>query len=624
MKRVPLGCGIVGTYNVPTEDHVFDQMTDSLVHRGPNGRGTWTSPDGKAQLGHRRLSILDISEQGSQPMIRSYPDGRTLTVTFNGEIYNYPQLKQELKAKSYTFVSTSDTEVLLHGYHCWGVDFVKRLNGIFAFGLYDTQRDQLLLARDHIGVKPMLYAEVGSGILFASESKALLKHPLIQPQANFYTIRQDMIHGFWGDKAESWFEGIHQLPPGSMMVWNPQGRQIRSYWHLQPNEPDLLEVAKAQEMFRSLALEAVRMQLMSDVGFCTTNSGGLDSSTITAMISQILKENGSGEQLQALTIEYDDAYLVDQLPFNPEFTGGFPRRLVDLWHARQMAKELGNVNLTGIKVPQAQFTQENVDMLVRTMDAIPMDLRFISIHNLYHTIQEMGQRVVLIGEGPDEIWMGYYYDDDFWRFPPEHQTIEYLSGTFYPGRITFGAQAWNENFLSPAIAAQLSRQNLERNLKPFQTRDLMNNLTYFAWSTMLQSVLNFEDRLSMVNSVEARVPWLDYRLVELSFRIPSQVKIVAPDDNKAKYFMRQALQGVTPDLIRNRRKSPFPHPPDEYKDQLIGGLIAPNAERIKKSPFMNELFRKEFLTTIEHNEKLSSIELFRFFSLWRFSELYNL
>lgn len=622
MRHVPPGCGIVGTNDIDTSAETLDAMTDSMVHRGPDGRGTWTSPDGRTNFGHRRLAIVGIDERGAQPMHREYPDGQKLSITFNGEIYNYPELKATLEGDGYKFMSASDTEVILHGYHKWGPECVKRFNGIFAFSIHDDKNSRLVLARDHVGVKPMLYSNVGDGVAFASEAKALLKHEKISNEPDFDTIRSDMIHGFWGDKRGTWFKDIKQLEPGRMLIIDKRTGEQKTvqYWNAAESGPVVRTFDEARDELRRLFLDAVNLQVMSDVGFSTTNSGGIDSSAITAAIAQQF----SGRPVDAFTLEYDDAHLLPPLDGKiPEFTDGTPRRLVDLFHARLLAAQYPNVNLKGVKVPPGSFSPEGIDRIVDALEAMPMDMRLLAIDNMYSQVREQGHKVVLIGQGPDELFMGYYYDDDFWRFAPEKTSAAYLSQQYYPERIPFGAAAWKEDFLNKKIAAELSRQNLDHNLSPHRTGDALTDLTAFAQGTMLQSVLHLEDRLSMANSIEARVPWLDYRIVEHAFKVPSYMKLDAPDDNKAKWLNRQALRGIAPDHILDRRKSPFPHPPDDYRDTLIKDLIVPNATDIAKCDFMQHMFQDGFLQTLDKNQELNARDLFRIYSLWRFGKRFG-
>lgn len=230
----PSGCGIVGSFGIETSQETLEKMTESLAHRGPDSDGFWTSQDGLTMFGHRRLAIVGIDERGRQPMTK---DG--ITVTYNGEIYNYPYLKKELEELGYQFTSTSDTEAILYAYQEYGPDCVKHFNGIFAFGLYDERTKQLMLARDHVGVKPLCFTiPSGKGILFASEPKALFPHPDVSCQPNYDVIKADMIHGYWGPKQQTWFEGVLNLEPGNYMLIDTQTgeKQVVRYWE-PPSKP---------------------------------------------------------------------------------------------------------------------------------------------------------------------------------------------------------------------------------------------------------------------------------------------------------------------------------------------------------------------------------------------------
>jgi asparagine synthase (glutamine-hydrolysing) len=263
-----------------------------------------------------------------------------------------------------------------------------------------------------------------------------------------------------------------------------------------------------------------------------------------------------------------------------------------------------------------------IDTLIHSLDQIPMDLRYASVYSMYERVRSLGHKVVLIGQGPDELFLGYYYDDDFWRFPPEQTSAAYLASEYFPGKTAFGMDAWRPEFLNKDKASQLSMLNMEKNYLPATTDDPLNNLTFFAQRTMLQSVLTMEDRLSSAHSLEARVPWLDHRIVELAYRIPSYQKIDAPDDNKAKWLNRKAMRGIVPSHITDRRKAPFPHPPADYRSQILDRLIVPHMPDLRRSDFLQHMLRTEFLETIGVNENLSGKDLFKIYSLWRFGKLF--
>lgn len=592
-------------------------MVDTLAHRGPDGRGEWVSPDGRTLFGHRRLSIIGPDERGAQPF---HSDALDLTITFNGEIYNYPELRVELEARGYRFVSDTDTEVILYAYDAWGLECLNRFNGIFAFGLFDGRRDRIVLARDHVGVKPLAYWEgPDGGLVFASEAKAILAHPAVKSAPCLAAIRSTWVHHLWQDNRMTWFEGIRNLEPGSYMVIdrNSRRREGYTYWELVPRVGvEAGSYDHMAERFRELLTDAVRLQTRSDVGFSTTNSGGLDSSAITAIAA------GMHPRVDAFTVryEFDDA-LPPQGGPSPDFKTGISRSSVDLWHARLLADSLDNVDLTEVQVRESCFSPHLIDACIYGLEQMPYDTRIMALYRLYEDIHDAGHKVTLIGQGPDEVWLGYYYDDAFWRYRPEQVSREYLAREHFPSDLPFAWDAWNGDFMSPELARASSAENLSHHMAGFASGDPLNDLCALGQRTILQSILLTEDRMSMCHSVEARVPWVDYRLMELAFEVPSYVKIDSPDDNHAKYFNRQALRGIVPDAIIDRRKSPLPHPPESYRDRVVRDLVQQSLPEMQRSELVTSVFRREFVDNA-HTSGLSMRQLFTMYSLWRFEAVF--
>lgn len=282
-------CGIVGWIdwqeNLTQRGSLMEQMADTLCHRGPDARGQWLSPH--AALAHRRLIVID-PQSGGQPM--SYQEGeRSYTITYNGEIYNFRELRRELESYGHTFRTQSDTEVILHAYAEWGEACVQRLNGIFAFGLWDEQKQQLLLARDHLGVKPLYYAQRGSTILFGSELKVLLSHPLIKAEVDARGLAE--ILTFSRVPGSGIYRDVYELRPGHMLLCRQSGLQIRRYWSLR-SAPHTDDLATTAEYIRTLLEDTVKHQLIADVPVVTLLSGGLDSSGLTAMAACEFQREG--------------------------------------------------------------------------------------------------------------------------------------------------------------------------------------------------------------------------------------------------------------------------------------------------------------------------------------------
>lgn len=608
MKRdfITSGCGIVGTVNCNISDDVFNTMTDLLKHRGPDARGVWSNNNKSIRLGHRRLAIVGIDERGVQPMTR---DG--VTIVCNGEIYNYPQLRMELESHGYDFLSDCDIEVLLHAYSQWGVQFLDKINGVFAFAIYDARTNKLLLARDPMGVKPLVYTEVGKGqLIFASEIKCLLVYPSFSRKPNLEAIRSDILHGLLGDKQITWFDNVFNLEPGHLMIIDcKEGtKQVSPFWSY-PSAADLTSEDVIVASIREIIDDAIRLQMLSDVGITTTCSGGIDSVVVTNLAA-----TKNGKELDVFSLAYNGEDAAFNTPAKE-----------DLFYARKVAEENPDIKLTVIPVSiNNLLTRATIDSLVKSFDgALPLDIRILSFLEMYLQIHNYGAKVVLTGQGADELWMGYYDDViyTFWKFNQEQMSSEYLAGNFF-NRIPMGYAAWNADFLNPKSAFESTMLNLEKNYQNFDTDDVLNKLSRFVIRTHFQSILNMDDKIAMSAALETRVPWVDKRMVELSFRVPGSLKINSPyPDKKPKHLVRQAMNGIVPDYVINRAKAPFPDPKGPYRESLRK-LILADATQIKQSPFMREIFSRDFLNGIELDDQKTERNLFITYILWRFGELY--
>jgi asparagine synthase (glutamine-hydrolysing) len=602
-RVVRSGCGIVGTIHCDLSDRDMAASIETLAHRGPDGRGAWNSQDRSIRLGHRRLAVIGLGEASAQPMTR----GPT-TITCNGEIYNYFELRRQLEARGHVFSSDCDTEAILHAYAQWGLDCLKRLNGVFAFALYDERNARLLLARDGLGVKPLVYTKVGRGLAFASEAKALLRIPGVVRRPCFETIRGDLAHDLLACRRGTWFEGIRNLEPGHALIVDSRTGEQRlcAFWQLPDAAVPVRDEQSAIQMLRETFHSSVRLQLLSHVGVSVALSGGVDSAALAATI---LKE--SDEPLTAFTVQYEES------------SPGCPDR-EDLRHVRQMVDAFPR--LKGHVVPvcvRAMMSRERLDTLLQAFDgSMPIDYRVLGTLELYSQIRERGVKVVLTGQGADELWMGYYGHPvhPFWQFSAEQLSAQYLAREFLLRRIPLGFEAWNPSFLSPESALESSRVNLEANYQAFRTEDPIQRLSWWVIRTHLRALLNVDDRLSMLNGVETRVPWLDTRMAELSFSVPGYLKIAGAEPaGKVKSLLRKAMRGVVPDSIIDRRKASFPEPPRAYGEALRE-LMRADAEAIRGSAFLREMFAGMFLQNFIDQAEVGARELFMVYALWRFGE----
>jgi asparagine synthase (glutamine-hydrolysing) len=559
-------CGIVGVLALhgAADPRVVRRMSLSLRHRGPDAQGVYTA--GPVGLGFRRLSILDLTPAGDQPMRSA--DGR-LAMVFNGEIYNYVELRSELQALGHRFKSTGDTEVLLHAYEQWGRDCLRRLNGMWAFLIHDARTGTIFGSRDRFGVKPLYRCRTRDAVLLASEIKAIRASGLYRGGPNWKTVslalrhRLDLIE----DTSETFYAGIDQVPGGSAFELRPNGDVAEwRFWSLDEGPEAAVEDPPAQ--FRQLFEDAVRLRMRSDVPVGVSLSGGLDSTSIMSVMATARAAAGSvapGASLQAfsfMSAEFDEeVYIRDTL----EQTGAELHRVdVDprrLWN-----------NLERF----LWFHDEPVH-------AFPAMIGF----EVYGLAAANGVKVVLCGQGADEVIAGYpNYFARYWLW------------LLHAGRLL---QLRREIDSYGRVHRQTSAALLRRTLRQFCGLRLRRSATYRAlgtrrrqaalranpWFTSdvdvvdldadggsdasldaalrrsverapLPLYLRLEDRNSMAHSVEARLPFLDYRLVSMLFRLAPQWKLRGPWN---KYVLREAMRGCIPESVRTRAdKMGFPVP----------------------------------------------------------------
>lgn len=534
-------CGIVGwidwNEDLRQQGPVVTSMGRKLAARGPDAEGLWTSPH--AAFGHRRLVVVDPAG-GAQPMVRA-KGGRNYVLTYNGELYNTEELRQELLARGYAFQGHSDTEVLLTAYMEWGPACVDRLNGIFAFGVWSDADQTLFLARDRMGVKPLFYAERGGAFLFASEIKALLAHPLVKPEVDESGLAEVLILGPARTPGFGVFKGVSEVKAGHCLTLDRSGRRSRAYWALDSHEhPDDLDDSVAR--VRELVVDTVERQLVSDVPIATFLSGGLDSSAITAIAANALKRDGLGP-LTTFEVDYaDNARFFHPTAFQPN---------PDSPYARLMSQAFGtNHNLFVFD------TSDLVDGLGPATLARDLPGMADVDSSLYAFSREIKNKatVALSGESADEVFGGYPW---FYR-------EEALNSGTFPWALKSQARA---ALLKPEVRQRLRAEEYvaERYREALDEVPLLpgedplearrRELFYLNISRFMPVLLDRKDRMSMAWGLEVRVPFCDHRLVEYAWNIPWEMKTV---DGQAKGVLRRAMEGILPEKVRTRRKSPYP------------------------------------------------------------------
>lgn len=549
-------CGIAGQFALnggKADADLVGAMAERLRHRGPDGEGSLFS--GPVGLAHRRLAIIDLSDEGRQPMANE--DG-SLWIVFNGEIYNYLELRDELLAAGHRFVTATDTEVILHAYEEWGRDCLHRFNGMWAFAIWDDRRRELFCARDRLGVKPFYYTTAGDSFLFASEIKALRAHPAVGRRPNDRMLLTFLAWGVADHTGETMYDGVLQLRPAHFIVVSEGGvGKPQRYWDVTMNAASRgADDEAAARRVRELLTDAVRLRLRSDVPVGTCLSGGIDSSTITVLINDLLRAErpGSvGDRQKTFSVCFDDERFDES-------------RHIDTVVA---ATGVASQRVT----PDTDGLWEDIGRLLYMQDE---PFASLSIYAQY-CVMRLAQRevkVVLDGQGADEQLAGYIA----YQAP-------YIRGLLRQGQIlpalreAAGSAKHHRSFFSWAarqFMVRSERRGLLRGSAPEVLRyagSLDEVLKREVTASNLPLLLHWEDRNSMAFSIEARVPFLDYRLVEYLAELPLDQKIRG---GVTKLVLRRAIRGLVPDAIRCRMdKMGFVTPEEAWmKDELRPHILA--------------------------------------------------
>jgi asparagine synthase (glutamine-hydrolysing) len=587
-------CGIVGRNDAP----LVQAMTDVLVHRGPDGGAVRAFPsrDGNlpATLGHRRLSIIDPTERGAQPM--GYGDGR-YWITYNGELYNFRSLRAELERDGFGFRTECDTEVLLAMYVRHGANMLHRLNGMFAFAIWDDERRELFLARDRLGVKPLYYTELDETLVFASEVKALLP-ALPQVGLNHRAI-PDYLTFLWVPDPSTMFEGIFKLSPGHCATFGREGLRIREWWDLRFAPEDRPEAEWARDTGETVRA-AVRRQMVSDVPLGAFLSGGLDSSAIVAEMA------GAAGSVRTYTIGFtkeDLAYDVvgDDVRYAREIAQAFPvdhherilhAKVADLlpkliWHMDEpvadpasisaylvcaAARERLTVILSGMGGDEvfAGYPRHLAARLGRVLEGVPAGLRAAAR-------RAVESHVTVGGPGPLRA-----HRRNLLKFV---RSLEETTQERYLTHCSYYRSYELRSLLSADLAAATTGHDPFARHRGYLERvsgeHWLNQLLYVDLKTFLPCLnLTYTDKMSMAASTEVRVPLLDDRVVELAARLPASLKL---NGREQKYVFKKAMEGVLPDSVIRRPKAGFTAPARAWLmgplRSLVDELLSPQAVR---------------------------------------------
>lgn len=553
-------CGILGSVGRPPAAETFDRMLDTLTHRGPDGRGVRALDDGAVLLGHRRLAIIDLSADGAQPI--GNEDG-TVWLTFNGEIYNYRELREQLQRLGHRFASLTDSEAIVHAWEEWGAECVTRLRGIFAFGLWDQRARTLFLARDPLGVKPLYYARYGDRLTFASQPKAILADPDYPREIDPQGLRDFLSFGYV-PHARCAFAGMAKLPAGHTATLRGDALRLSCYWRID-DRPDLDDPAEALSRLGEGLADAVRSQLVSDVPIGCFLSGGIDSSLLVALARPHLGE------LRSFTIGFEEASC-DERDYARLVAAHFGTR-----HHEGLALER---DLSGRLCELQEYFDEPFDP--------NGPLPFFEVARLARRHDTV---VALGGDGADELFAGYLRYDDFDRpawVPPgpaaqlwrslrrrgllgarrsaagdlaryfgyegclDDDSLPILLEPSFLERCADGPEAVMRPFHNPGLPAVAAAQQLDMQLY------------------LVDHILCKVDRASMAHGVEARVPFLDPELVRLAFRIPLALHYRR---GERKALLKQAARQWLPAAVVTGRKKGFSSPLGSWFDARSDALL---------------------------------------------------
>jgi asparagine synthase (glutamine-hydrolysing) len=534
-------CGITGWVNfaedISKQINILEQMNAQQEHRGPDAGGTWVAEH--VAFGHRRLAVIDPIN-GIQPMVKPC-NGQKYVIVYNGELYNMNELRKALTSLGYYFATTCDTELIPAAFAQWREQTPEKLNGIFAFAIWDEQREELFIARDRIGVKPLFYTTVGNSFLFGSELKSLLAHPSVPREIDATGLNELLVIAPARTPGVGVFRGIHELKPGHWLRLNRDGLTIRPYWQLESSEhtdDKATTIERVQELFQ----DAVGRQLVSDVPIGTMLSGGLDSSAMAAYAAKVFADENRGE-LHTFSVDYvdNDKYFT-QNEFQPN---------ADAPWVKIMAEHIGSSHHNVVLGNEQLYDTLSAALRARDLPGMAdVDASLL----LFSKAIKRDLTVILSGECADEVFGGYpwFHREELVAadtFPWARLTAERVS--FLTAEVT--------NYIRPLDYVneryQEALAEVPRLPKESVKEARIREIFYLSLTRWMPTLLDRKDRMSMATGLEVRVPFCDHRLVEYVWNVPWKYKTIG---GREKGLLRQAVAHLLPEAVRERKKSPYP------------------------------------------------------------------
>jgi asparagine synthase (glutamine-hydrolysing) len=597
-------------------------MRDVLTHRGPDDAGLYLREG--VGLGHRRLSIVDLGG-GHQPMTN---EDNTVWVAFNGEIYNHQNLRPMLLERGHRYRSSSDTETIVHLYEEHGPDGIKALRGMFAFAIWDENRHQLVLSRDHLGIKPLYYILTNDGALyFASEIKSLLASGMIKPEINMKAL-PDYLANKAPSGEETLFLGIKRLLPGHTLVWQDGKISISQYWNLSfdrkandPHRSDEDYIAEWRETFR----DAVRSHLMADVPLGMFLSGGIDSSAIAAMMSEMVREpiktfSVAFAEREANELNYarmvSQAFKTDHhevIVRADEFFNAIPKLI---WHEDEPLAHDSSVPLFFVSQLAAQhvkvvLTGEGSDELMAGYHRYHKTVYNLSLGERYYDWTSSGVRRLIqrgIRQSLNGSRIGNKLERTFLFLPADIESLYFENFAVF-------SDSLQQSMLTPGARERIGDLNpyewICDELETADTETLLDQLLYADLKTYLHELLMRQDQMSMASSLESRVPFLDHALVEYTGRLPERMKLRG---TTTKYVLRRSMEGILPEPILKRRKMGFPVPLGAWFRGEFRSIVDDYV--LSERALERDFFDRKFLTSLvgehqsgmkDHSERLWSL-----------------
>lgn len=540
-------CAIAGCIGLPIDEICMETMLQTMARRGPDGRGVF---GGKmCTLLHTRLAIID-PQGGRQPMELHW-GGEHYCITYNGELYNTAELRQTLEKLGHVFQTHSDTEVVLHSYAQWGQESLSKMNGIFAFGIWEARRQRLFLARDRIGVKPLFYCLRERGLLFASEIKTLLAHPMVPAILDAEGAAEVLLLGPGRQPGSGVFRDIRELEPGCFAQFEAGKLTLRRYWSLKDRE-HRENFRQTAEHTRALVLDAIKRQMVSDVPIGTFLSGGLDSSLISSVCARVMEQRG--ETLMTFSVGYPGNDRFFQAgKFQPTADSDFIALMAEFLHSDQHLTELPPEALS------ACLEEATIARDLPGMADVDFSLLAFCAEIRKHV------KVALSGECADEIFGGYpWYRDPEVRsragFPWAQNTFERCALLHPQLREKIDGAA----FIIEAYDKTCRESDILPGCTPEEKR--MKEMVNLNFRWFMQTLLDRKDRMSMFRGLEVRVPFCDYRIAEYLYGVPWEYKDYQGEE---KGLLRYACGDLLPQAIAHRKKSPYPKTFDPRYETIL-------------------------------------------------------